>query len=70
MTLLIFPTLLFFYLDLRKRLLNNQVLGNYPSYLNVDYKLGVIKLLRLPSNEDVPYPFFMNIKTMVHNFAN
>ena len=60
----------FFYLDLRKRLINKEVLGNYPCYLNVDYKLGVIKLIRLPATEDVPYPFFMNIKTMVHNFVN
>lgn len=60
----------FFYNDLKSRLLNNQVLGNFPSYLNVNYKLGLVKLIRIPSNKDVPFPFFMNIDTMVHNFTN
>jgi len=60
----------FFYNDLKTRLLNNQVLGNFPSYLNVNYKLGLIKLIRIPLNKDVPFPFFMNIDTMVHNFTN
>ncbi len=60
----------FFYNDLKLRLLNNQVLGNFPSYLNVNYKLGLVKLIRIPSNKDVPFPFFMNIDTMVHNFTN
>lgn len=60
----------FFYNNLKNRLLNNQVLGNFPSYLNVNYKLGLIKLIRIPLNKDVPFPFFMNIDTMVHNFTN
>ena len=60
----------FFYKDLKKRLINNKILGNYPSYLNVNYKLGLIKLIRIPANKDVPYPFFMNIETMVHKFTN
>ena len=60
----------FFYNDLKLRLLNNQVLGNFPSYLNVNYKRSLVKLIRIPSNKDVPFPFFMNIDTMVHNFTN
>ena len=60
----------FLYEDLKKRLITNTVLGNYPAYLNVNYKLGLIKLIRIPANKDIPYPFFMNIETMVHNFTN
>lgn len=59
----------FFYEDLKTRLQNNKILGNYPSYLYINYKLGTIKLLRLPQPATVPFPFFMNIEQMSHNFS-
>lgn len=58
-----------FYSQIKKRLLNNQILCNYPKYLYVDYALGTIKFIRLPLNEEIPFPFFMNIKAMTHNFS-
>lgn len=57
-----------FYSQIKKRLLNNQILTNYPKYLYVEYNLGIIKFLRLPLNEEIPFPFFMNVKNMTHNF--
>jgi small subunit ribosomal protein S4 len=57
-----------FYSEIKKRLLNNQILTNYPKYLYVEYNLGIIKFLRLPLNEEIPFPFFMNVKTLTHNF--
>jgi len=59
----------FFYENLKQRLHKNVILTNHPSYLFVNYKLGLIKLVSLPLNENVPYPFFMNVKTMTHNFS-
>lgn len=58
-----------FYENLKYRLEKNMILTNHPSYLFVNYKLGLIKLISLPTNEKVPYPFFMNVKTMTHNFS-
>ncbi len=58
-----------FYEKLKKRLYAKAILVNFPSYLDVNYKLGIIKLIRMPVNTDVPFPFFMNIKNMTHQFS-
>lgn len=57
------------YNKLKDRLKNNSVLGNYPSYLEVNYKLGVVILAQFPENEAVPFPFFMNLETITHSFS-
>ena len=57
------------YNNFKMRLQNNVVLGNYPAYLEVNYKLGAIILCKLPLNEEVPYPFFMNIETLTNSFS-
>ena len=57
------------YKDLKARLSKKQILGNYPSYIYVNYKLGLIKFIKLPLNKDVPFPFFMNIKTVTNSFS-
>lgn len=56
------------YTQLVERLNKEKLLINYPSYLYINYKLGSIKLTRLPRHNEVPFPFFINIKTMSHNF--
>lgn len=58
-----------FYNIIKNNLSKNKILGNYPNYLYVNYKLGIIKFIRLPLNTDVPFPFFMNISTMTNNFS-
>ncbi len=57
------------YNKLKERLKNNHVLGNYPSYLEIDYKLGAIILAQFPENKAIPYPFFMNLETITHSFS-
>jgi len=56
------------YKDLKQRLMENKVLNNYPSYLEVNYKLGMVMLIRLPENKEVPYPFFMDIESVASSF--
>lgn len=57
-----------FYNNIKYKLLNNDLLVNYPSYLEVNYKLASVSLIKLPDAQDVPFPFFMNLKNIVHNF--
>jgi small subunit ribosomal protein S4 len=57
------------YYQLKERLQKDLVLGNYPSYLEVNYKLGAVILSKLPENNEVPYPFFMDIETITNSFA-
>jgi len=56
------------YKDLQSRLVQNKVLVNHPNYLEVNYKLGSVILTRIPTNEEVPYPFFINLNNITHNF--
>jgi small subunit ribosomal protein S4 len=57
------------YSKLKKRLQNDAVLGNYPAYLEVNYKLGAVILCKLPATHEVPYPFFMDIDTLTNSFS-
>jgi len=57
-----------FYKDLKVRLQNNSVLVNYPKYLEVNYKIGSIIFTRLPETSEVPFPFFMDLNNIKHNF--
>jgi small subunit ribosomal protein S4 len=52
----------------KKRLKNNEILVNYPAYLEVNYCLGVVVLTKMPVNSEVPFPFFMNLDTVIHSF--
>ncbi len=56
------------YVQLKDRLQDDKVIGNHPNYIHVNYQLGIIKLLRLPANSEIPFPFFMDLKNMTHNF--
>lgn len=58
-----------FYLDLKSRLERKEVLVNAPNYLEVNYKLGSVVLTKLPLNNEVPYPFFINLENITHNFS-
>ena len=57
------------YNKLKERLKKNHILGNYPSYLEVNYKLGVVILTQFPENDAIPYPFFMNLEAITHSFS-
>lgn len=57
-----------FYKNLKKRLKRRKILVNYPSYLEVNYKLASVSLIKLPDVKDVPFSFFINLKNIVHNF--
>jgi len=57
------------YKQLETRLKNDLILTNYPSYLEVNYKLGVIIFCQFPTNDQVPYPFFMDIDSLTNSFS-
>ena len=57
-----------FYSDLKLNLTTDDLLSNVPSYLEVNYKLGSVILVKMPLTTEVPFPFFMDLKTVVHNF--
>lgn len=57
------------YQQFKYRLKNNLILGNYPRYLEVNYKIGSIVFAQFPTTKDVPYPFFMDISTLANSFA-
>lgn len=58
----------FFYKIIKKKLKNNKLFGNFPKYLEVNYKLGVISLFKIPSVKEVPFPFFLNYKHIAYTF--
>lgn len=51
-----------------KKLRQNVILHNFPTYLEINYKIGSITLLRLPSVKEIPYPFGISASTMLHRF--
>jgi len=58
----------YFYENIKIRLSDKKILSNYPSYLYVNYKLGLVKLIKLPLIKEVPFPFFINIEKMTNSF--
>lgn len=58
-----------FYNRLRIRLENNKLLISYPNYLEVNYKLGILSLTKIPTVDEIPFPFFIDLKTVLHNFS-
>ncbi len=58
----------YFYENIKKRLMEDKILCNYPSYLYVNYQLGLIKFIKLPLINEVPFPFFINLQKITNNF--
>lgn len=56
------------YKRLGEKIKEGDLLCNYPNYLEVNYKLGCIILTRMPSLDDLPYPFFAAPSSLIHNF--
>ena len=56
------------YKKIKEKLKKKKFFGNYPSYLEVNYKLGMILFYRMPSMHEVPFPFFLNYKHLVYSF--
>lgn len=59
---------IFFYNKMKQKINDNALLVNYPSYLEVNYKLGSVILIKLPENNEVPFPFFIDLNNLTHNF--
>lgn len=57
------------YSKMKKRLDDDSILGNYPSYIEVNYKLGVIIFCQFPTTDSIPYPFFMDVETLTNSFS-
>jgi small subunit ribosomal protein S4 len=57
-----------FYIDVKNRLIKKKIMGNYPAYLEVNYKLGLVVLTKMPEIKEIPYPFFMNIEKLAQSF--
>lgn len=57
-----------FYVNLKKRLTEKKLLGNYPQYLEVNYKLGLVILTKIPEIKEVPYPFFLSLEKLAQSF--
>ena len=51
-----------FYNFFFKRLQSNKVLTNYPGYVEMNYKIGSLTLLRLPRGGEIAYPFKVSAK--------
>ena len=58
----------FYYSLFKKKIEENQLLINYPVYLEVNYKIGSIYFIKLPLLNEVSYPFVININLLIHNF--
>jgi ribosomal protein S4 len=57
-----------FYNKIKKKLKNKKIFGTYPKYLEVNYKLGAITLIKIPKVTEVPFPFFVNFKHIGYSF--
>jgi small subunit ribosomal protein S4 len=57
-----------FYNKIKDKLKNKKIFGTYPKYLEVNYKLGAITLIKIPKVEEVPFPFFINFKHIGYSF--
>lgn len=58
----------FFYKKLKERLKKRKIFVNFPSYIEVNYKLGALSLFKIPLVKEVPFPFFVNYKHIAHSF--
>jgi len=57
-----------FYLVVRRRLKKKKLFVNYPVYLYVSYKLGIIMMWKLPVLKQIPYPFFLDLVKITTGF--
>ena len=56
------------YKAMASKLSRGYILGNFPAYLEVNYKIGSAMLSSAPDFKHVPFPFFMNLQDFAHNF--
>lgn len=57
-----------FYSIVKERLKKKKIFGNFPAYMEVNYKIGAVNLFKIPSVKEVPFPFFLNYKHVAHLF--
>jgi len=57
-----------FYLLIRSRLEDKKIFINYPHYLYVNYRLGLVIMWKLPIIKNIPYPFFMDLVKVTNGF--
>lgn len=58
-----------FYSNIKKNLKMNNLLVNYPAYLEVNFKLGTVIFTKLPLYTEIPFPCYMNLQVMSHKFS-
>lgn len=59
-----------YYIEIHQKLKVNMLFSNYPSYLEVNYKLGMLILFKHPNPIEVPFPFPINYKNVGYSFIN
>ena len=58
------------YKSLLNKLQNDAILTNYPPYLEINYKIGCILLIRQPRPEEISYPFKRGLTTNTHMYSS
>ena len=58
------------YKALCEMLLNKQILINYPAYLEVNYTVFSLMLIKNPETAEVPFPFLLNLELMKYRSIN
>ena len=57
-----------FYKKIQSKIQKGKMFGNFPAYLEVNYKLGALILYKIPKVTEVPFPFFLNYKHIGYSF--
>jgi hypothetical protein len=52
-----------------KKLIRNQILTNFPPYMEVNYYIGSIVLVKKPHFNEISYPFLVPTRAIFHQFA-
>lgn len=58
----------FFYNYIKNQLKVDKLFTNFPSYLEVNYRLGILTMYKIPVVKEVPFPFFLNYKHIGYSF--
>ena len=51
-----------------KRLKANKILVNFPKYIEINYRIGSLMLIKSPKFKEIAYPFPVAPRTLLHKF--